>query len=129
MRRAILPATVALALAGAFAAALLAPRPTDLPAVALGAVVVWRAEIAAVIFVTAYAALVTARLSLHGHTFTRVGTAGVDIPQVGPAQAANAVELRQTVDALCAQIIALGDRLTALEDPTHPLLNPDEEGT
>jgi hypothetical protein len=55
----------------------------------LGAVLVWRAEVAAILFAAAYAALVTARLALHGHTFTRVGSAGIEIPQIDSERAAS----------------------------------------
>lgn len=128
MRRLVLPSAVAMSLGATVAAASLAPAPADLPAVALGAVLVWRAEVAAVLFAAAYAALVTAWLALHGHTFTRVGSAGIEIPQIDAEDVKGRADDVQTVDELRVQILVLSERVTALEDPSHLLLNPDQEG-
>lgn len=90
MRRLLLPAIVMLALGFASVAALTSPAPHRLPATALGAVVVWRIEVAIVVFAALYGVVIVARLALHGETLTRVGRDGIEIPRVGSARFAEA---------------------------------------
>ncbi len=130
-RRGLLPAVVLLTLALALAGAATAPLPSRLPAVALGAVVVWRVEVASVVFAALYAVLVVARLALHGETLTRVGRDGIEIPRVGAVRGAEgpvadqaAVDAKQ-LDRLAATLGARDES----DDPTHPLLRSDEEDT
>jgi hypothetical protein len=130
-RRRALFATVLTALALALAGALLAPAPRDLPAVALGAALVWRVEVAAILFAAAYGAVVTARLALHGHTYTRVGSAGIEIPQVARVEAeektdrGTAAEI--AINGIQRSVEELIERVDALEHPTDLLLNPDRK--
>lgn len=133
-RRIVLPAAVLLALVAALAGALLAPAPGGgLPAVALGSTLVWRVEVAAVVFAAAYGAIVTTRLALHGHTYTRVGSSGIEIPQVARNETGQATtrsaDLSARVDRLQSTVSKLASRLEALEHARHLLLNPDEEET
>lgn len=126
MRRRLLPAVVLLALAGSLAGALTASPPSRLPAVALGAVLVWRVEVAASVFVVAYVAIAAIRLSLHGRTFTRIGSAGVEIPDVtarsGAERAKEVDELAVSLAELKVSIGKIEVRLRALEDARDVLL-------
>jgi hypothetical protein len=121
------------ALVLSLAAALATPPPQRLPGLALGAVLVWRVEIAAVVFAAGYAAIVTLRLALHGRTFTRVGSDGVEIPQVGLERAA-AQTTQRTAEGLTESIGELRDgmqrlerRLDAIDDP-HDLVLRSRRG-
>jgi hypothetical protein len=132
IRRLVLPAVVLLAFIAALVGGMLAPAPAGgLPAVALASMLVWRVEVAAVVFAAAYAAIVTARLALHGQTYTRVGSGGIDIPQVARAERTQAtnrdVDLKTSVNDLWSSFAALAERLAALEDPPDLMLNPDQE--
>ena len=128
MRRRLLAAVVLLALAGSLAGALTASAPSRPPAVALGAVLVWRVEVAASVFVLAYVAIAAVRLSLHGRTFTRVGSAGVEIPDVTAQRAAQRAEdvkmaeLAVTLAEFRASIDEIEGRVRALEDAPDVLL-------
>jgi len=128
MRRRLLAALVLLALAGSLAGALNASAPSRLSAVALGTVLVWRVEVAASVFVLAYIAIAAVRLSLHGRTFTRVGSAGVEIPDVTGQRAADRAkdveidELMVSVAKLRVSIREIELRLRALEDARDVLL-------
>lgn len=128
MRRRLLPIVVLLALSGSLAGALSASAPSRLPAVALGAVLVWRVEVAASVFVPAYLALAALRLSLHGRTFTRVGSAGVEIPDVTAQRAAQRAEdvkmaeLGVTLAEFRAWIDEIEGRMRSLEDARDVLL-------
>ena len=125
IRRLLLPGVVLLALAAALAGAVTAPAPSRLPAVALGSVLLWRVEVAAAAFVVAYLAIVTVRLALHGRTFTRVGSGGVEIPEVRNESTASAAEQETLLAGLAASIRAIDVRLCALEDPPDVLLRSD----
>lgn len=127
LRRLLLPAVVLLALVAAIAGAVAAPAPSHLPAVALGAVLLWRVEVSAAAFVVAYLAIVTVRLALHGRTFTRVGSGGVEIPEVRSALASKAstTEIETSLAGLAATIREIEARLSALEDARHLLLRFD----
>ncbi len=98
-----------------------APAPAHLPAVALGAVLVWRVEVAASLFVAAYVAVVAVHLSLHGRTFTRVGSAGVEIPELLRPRAVDeetdvaAADLGVSLAELRASMTEIDVRLRALE--------------
>lgn len=129
-RRLLLPGLVLLALALALAGTATAPPPPRLPAVALGSLLVWRAEVAASVFVAAYVAIVAVRLSLHGRTFTRVGSGGVQIPELrGPLEGtASATELEDTVASLATTVAAIDVRLRALEHARDVLLRSDRGG-
>ena len=59
MRQRVLPTIVVAAVMVSLAAGLAAPVPQPLPAMALGAVLVWRVEVAAVLFTAAYGAIIT----------------------------------------------------------------------
>lgn len=128
MRRRLLPAVVLLALAGSLAGAFTSSAPPRLPAVALGAALVWRVEVAAFVFVVAYVAIAAVRLSLHGRTFTRVGSAGVEIPDVTGREAAEReedVEMDKLAVSLAELKVSIGKievRLRALEDARDVLL-------
>ena len=110
MRARLLPAAVLAALVLAVVGAIASPAPPRLPSIALGAVVVWRVEIAAIVFLAAYGAVVAARLALHGETLTRVGRDGIEIPRVRPSGAqasrggehlaASVAELQATIEDL-----------------------------
>ena len=119
-RRALF-ATVLTALALALASALLAPAPRNLPAVALCAALVWRVEVAAIAFAAAYGAIVTARLALHGHTYTRVGSAGIEIPQVARMEDGETTEriagLETTVAQMENLMATLRARIAGLKIP------------
>ncbi len=131
MRRRLLPAVVLLALAGSLVGACTAPTPARLPAVALGSVLVWRAEVAAALFAASYAAIVALRLALHGETLTRVGRDGIEVPRVGAAKAARQV-LEDEIAARAAELHALAEQAAhprSSDDPTHRLLRHDEEGS
>ena len=127
MRRRLLPAVVLLALVGSLAGAFTASAPSRLPAVALGAALVWRVEVASV-FVLAYVAIAAVRLSLHGRTFTRVGSAGVEVPDVtvrSGAERANEVETSELAISLAelrSSIDEIEVRVGALEDARNVLL-------
>lgn len=126
MRRRLLPTLVLLALAGSLAGAFIASAPSRLPAVALGSVLVWRVEVAASVFVVAYVAIAAVRLSLHGRTFTRIGSVGVEIPDVTARRAAERAndvdELAVSLAELRASIGKIEVRLRALEDARDVLL-------
>ncbi len=128
MRRRLLPAVVLVAFAGSLGGSFSASLPHRLPAVALGAVVVWRAEVAAALFAASYAAIVALRLALHGETLTRVGRDGIEIPRVG---ATNAVRDPDDDPEVLSQemqrLVALVDPPVPSDDPTHRLLRHDEE--
>jgi len=134
MRRRLLPAVVLLAFAGALAGASSAPAPAHLPAVALGAVLVWRVEVAASLFVAAYVAVVAIHLSLHGRTFTRVGSAGVEIPDVTPWHVAEREtraktdEIDVSLASITASIAAIEARLRTLEHARDVVLRSSEGG-
>ena len=129
-RRLALPAVVLLALALAACSAALAPLPRALPAVALGAALVWRVEVGAIMFAACYGAIITARLALHGHTYTRIGSAGIEIPQVARVRTdeemERIVELEASVKELRDTLRAVHERLAAFPDPTDPLLSSSE---
>lgn len=127
MRRLLLPVVVQLALAAALAGAVAAQPPPRLPASALGSILVWRAEVAAAVFTVGYLAVVAVRLSLHGRTFTRVGSGGVDIPELrSPLERqASAAEIETSLAGLAATIRAIEVRLSVLEDARHVLLRSD----
>lgn len=118
MRRRLLPAVVLLALAGSLGGAFTAPLPVRLPAVALGAVVVWRAEVTAALFAASYCEIVALRLALHGETLTRVGRDGIEVPRVGAAKAARQVR----EDELAAQALELHE---LVEQAAHPRSSDD----
>ncbi len=139
MRRRLLPAVVLLAFTGALVGASSAAAPAHLPAVALGAVLVWRAEVAASLFVAAYVAVVAVHPSLHGRTFTRVGSAGVEIPDVTERRVAEQEarvktdELDVSLTTLAASVSAIAVRIRALErardvEDARDLLLPSDEG-
>jgi hypothetical protein len=68
---------VAVAIAtGIVAAATVAP-PSDIPAVALRAVVVYRVEVGAAVFFGLYLATVALVLATHNRGFTEIGTGGL----------------------------------------------------
>lgn len=104
---------VAGVLAACLTAGALAPLPSSgAPAYALGARVVWHAEVAAALFALAYGAIVIVWLAFHGTTLTRLGSSGIEIPQVGmPSQAEELAsahaELAATVEGLQARLAAL----------------------
>jgi hypothetical protein len=131
MRRRLLPVAVLLALALTLVGATTAPAPHRLPAVALGAVLIWRVEVAAVTFIVAYVAIVTVRLSLHGRTFTHVGSRGIEIPDVlSHAEAVHetkvgAAELGTSLAAIKTSIEQLDSRLCALEHARDVVLHSD----
>jgi len=127
---------VLLALAAAVVGAVRVPvPPVGLPVVALGSMLVWRVEIAAILFVAAYAGIVTVRLAFHGHTLTRVGSGGIEIPPVGEAadetRAAQVMAdgIARSVSELRAAASGLGQRSDAGEDPSQLVLIPNEEET
>jgi hypothetical protein len=131
-RRIVLPLAVLLALAAALTGALLTPAPGQLPGIALGSTLVWRVEVAALIFVAAYGAIVTTRLALHGHTYTRVGSAGIEIPQI-QRETSDVVErtarLETSLDELGALVRTLNQRFTALETCTRSAVEAQPEET
>ena len=92
-----------------------------MPSIALGALLVWRVEVAAILFVALYAGIVTARLAWHGRTFTRVGSGGIEIPDIGPARS-----VTDSIDRLAALLADFEARLQALEDARHRLLNSEK---
>jgi len=128
IRRLLLPAVVLLSLVAAIAGAATAQPPPGLPAVALGATLVWRVEVAAAVFAVAYLAIVTVQLALHGRTFSRVGYAGVDIPEVGARSRTSGRRRisRARFALLVDAVTEIDARLCALEDPTDVLLRSDE---
>lgn len=129
MRRYLLPATVLLTLALALVGAATAPAPHRLPAVALGAVLVWRVEIAAALFAAAYGAIVVVRLALHGETLTRVGRDGIEAPRVGTER----METTAAEERFAAVVADLQETLGPLacdsDDPMRLVLRKDEEET
>jgi hypothetical protein len=131
MRARLLPAAVLLALVLSVAGAATAPLPHRLPAAALGAALVWRVEIAAVSFIVAYVAIVTVRLSLHGRTFTHVGSRGLEIPEVlsytevERESEVAAAEVETSLAELKASIEELDTRLGALEHARDVVLHSD----
>ncbi|HKG38012.1 MAG TPA: hypothetical protein VKB25_03405 [Conexibacter sp.] len=134
MRRHALPIIVLLTLALALLGAATAPRPHHLPAVALSSVLIWRVEIAAVAFIAAYIAMVAVRLSLHGLTFTHLGSRGIENPDVLSRAAAEqeaeggVVKVTETLAEFQAAIEEFDLRLKALEDPRDVLLRSDQRG-
>jgi hypothetical protein len=126
MRRLLLPAVVLGALVLAFAGGLAVAAPRRLPAVALGAVLLWRVEVAAASFVVAYVAVVAVHLSLHGRTFTRVGSTGIEIPDMRRAAEEEtdvaAIDLGVSLAALRVTTEALDERLRTLEHPPDVVL-------
>jgi hypothetical protein len=122
MRRLALPAVVIAAFAFAIVGATSAPAPHPLPSIALGATIVWRVEVAGIMFVALYGGIVTARLAWHGRTFTRVGSGGIEIPDVG-----SACSVTDSIDRLAALLADFESRLQALEDARHVLLNSKKE--
>jgi hypothetical protein len=82
------------------------------------------------VFVAAYGAIVTTRLALHGHTYTRVGSAGIEIPQVAQAESTHAmdrdVDVKTSVNDLRESLAVLAERLAALENPPDLVLNSDQ---
>ena len=131
MRRHALPTVVLLTLTFTLVGAATAPTPHRLPAVALGSVLVWRVEIAAVAFIAAYVAIVAVRLSLHGLTFTHLGSRGIEIPDVISHAAAEqeaevaAVDLGTSLAAIKTTIEQFDSRLRALEHARHVVLHSD----
>jgi hypothetical protein len=85
------------------------------------------------VFVAAYGAIVTTRLALHGHTYTRVGSAGIEIPQIARNETGEAggrtAELQTSVGELRAGFDALTDRLAALEQSTTSAVETPREET
>jgi len=131
MRRRLFPAIVLATLVLSLGGAVAAPTPHRLPAVALGAVLIWRVEVAAVTFTVAYVAIVTVRLALHGRTFTHLGSRGIEIPDVlSDAEAEHeteiaAVDLGTSLAAIRTTIEQLDSRLRALEHARHVVLHSD----
>jgi hypothetical protein len=111
MRARLLPVAVLLALVLSVTGATTAPLPHRLPAAALGAALVWRVEITAITFIVAYVAIVTIRLSLHGRTFTHVGSRGIEIPEV----LSHAEAERETEVAAAEVETSLADLKTSVE--------------
>ena len=132
IRRLVLPLAVLSALSAALTGALLAPAPGQLPALALGSTLAWRVEVAAIVFVAAYGAIVTTRLALHGHTYTRVGSAGIEIPQI-QRETSDVVErttkIELSLDELGDAIETLNERLAALETCTTSAVEAKPEET
>jgi hypothetical protein len=131
MRRRLLPATVLLMLTLALVGAATAPAPHQLPAVALGAVLVWRVEIATIVFAAVYSAIVVTRLALHGETLTRVGRDGIEIPRVGSARAEDVSgkdDLATSIAKLQVLVARLGHESGRVEDPSDVVLHTDGEG-
>jgi hypothetical protein len=130
MRRRLLPAVVLAALMLAVIGAVATPAPQRLPSIALGAVVVWRVELAVIVFVAIYGAIVATRLALHGETLTRIGRDGIEIPRVGSARAeegAGDEDLATSVAKLQAAIAGLGQEPSRREDPSDLLLRTRRE--
>jgi hypothetical protein len=131
MRRRLLPTIVLAALTLALLGAATASTPHRLPAVALGSVLAWRVEIAAVAFIAAYVAIVAVRLSLHGLTFTHLGSRGIEIPDVLSRAAAEheaevaAADLGASLAAIRTTIEQFDSRLRALEHARHVVLHAD----
>lgn len=129
MRRRALPIAVLTALALTLVGATTAPAPDRLPAVALGAVLIWRVEIAAVLYAAAYGVIITARLALHGETLTRVGRDGIEVPRVGAERPeANAAEERFAA-AIASLQKTLGPLANDRDDPMPLVLRDDEQET
>jgi Na+/melibiose symporter-like transporter len=133
-RRLLLFALVVAALAAAVAGSLLTHAVSARPPVyALGSALVWHAEVAALLFVALYAAIVTVRLAYHGMTFTHMGSRGVEIPQLREGgrhsgQASAGIEqVVKTVEALETTAGRTEQRLRRLEAAHDVLLNPDQE--
>lgn len=129
-RRHALPAVVLLTLAIALTGAVTARSPHRLPAVTLGSPLVWRVEIAAVVFTALYAVVVVVRLALHGETLTRVGRDGIEIPRVGSPPAGGHAG-QDDVAALAGRLKRLAASVDRAidDDPTQELLRQEPEGT
>lgn len=129
-RRHALPAIVLLALSLALAGAATARVPHRLPAVSLASVLVWRVELAAVVFSSLYSVVVVTRLALHGETLTRVGRDGIEIPRVGSAPSDDP----EAGESLAARIreleqLSAGVDRAAGSNPRDVLLRHDQEAT
>jgi hypothetical protein len=126
--RRLLPATVLLALAFALSGALVAQPPRHLPNAALGAVLAWRVELAVLVFVAAYGAIVAVRLAFYGQTLTRIGSGGIEIPDPHASAAIDreariaAAELDVSLAEVTAAVEGLEGRLEAIEHALHLLL-------
>jgi len=132
MRRLLLVAVIAAALALAVVGAAVVPSPDRLPAIALGTALVWRVEVAAVLFVVSYGAIVTLRLALHGETLTRVGRDGIEVPRVGAtggATRATSDEVARSMVDLQETALTLTRRLESLEVAIDLVLRPNPEET
>jgi hypothetical protein len=70
-------AMVAAAIAIGLVVAITASPPTDIPAVALRSVAVYRAEAGTTVFLGLYIATMAFILALHHRAFTEIGSAGV----------------------------------------------------
>ena len=132
MRRLLLVAAILAALALATLGAAVVPSPDRLPAIALGTALVWRVEVAAVLFMTSYGAIVTVRLALHGETLTRVGRDGIEVPRVG-ASWSEASATYDGVETSMADLqeaaVMLTRRLDELEGAIDLVLRPKLEET
>ena len=70
-------AMVAVAIAAGAIAAVTVTPPTDVPAIALRAVAVYRMEVGAAVFLGLYLASIALVLAMHNRGFTEMGTGGV----------------------------------------------------
>ncbi len=80
------------------------------------------------LFVAAYVAVVAVHLSLHGRTFTRIGSARVEIPDMLTSRAVEeetdvaAADLGVSLAELRASMTEIDVRLRALEHPRDLVL-------
>jgi hypothetical protein len=129
MRRRLLPVAVLAALALACTGAVTTRAPQRLPSIALGAAIVWRVEVAAVIFAAVYGAIVATRLAVHGETFTRVGRDGIEVPRVGSARAGRSAGDEDLAASVAELQAAVADLRQSPRDPSDLLLRPHREDT
>jgi hypothetical protein len=131
-RFALVMGGLAAALAGGFVAHPVSARP---PGYALGSALVWHVEVAALLFVAIYGAIVTARLAYHGLTFTYVGSRGVDIPQRREVERSGADAQMSdrgvvaTLRVLEGTVLQIQEHMHRLQHAHDVLLNRKEGGT
>lgn len=105
---------VAVAIAVSLVAATTVPVPTDLPSVALDAVVVYRLEVGGALFVGLYIAAMALALAFQNRGFTEIGNGGI-----------RAQDMAATVPDLIAANEAISERLSeaveAIAETQHQL--------